>query len=144
MTTQQQMATDEATMWRGVVSLYAQIETELSKALQRDHQLGLSDYRALALLSVAQDGELRMQGLASGIGLNQSSISRLVVRLENAGLTERAFCPDDRRGVYSVITAEGRRRHEAAAPTYEETLRMALAQAASEPHHSALVGLLRG
>src|SRR5437764_275599 len=95
-------------LWSRVVTLHGRIEQELAKALHRGHGLGLSEYRALSRLSTADDGELRIQELADAIGLNQSSVSRLVARLEGAGLTRRALCPNDRRGVYSVITEQGR------------------------------------
>src|SRR5437764_1482688 len=89
-------------MWSRVVTLHGRIEQELAKALQRRHGLGLSEYRALSRLAVAEDGGLRIQELADAIGLNQSSVSRLVARLEDAGLTRRDLCTSDRRGVYSV------------------------------------------
>lgn len=53
-----------------------------------------------------------MQELASQLGLNQSSVSRMVERLERGELTMRDLCPDDKRGVYTVLTAKGRARLE--------------------------------
>ncbi|GAA3423656.1 MarR family winged helix-turn-helix transcriptional regulator [Streptosporangium sandarakinum] len=118
-------------MWIGVVRLHARVEHELSVALQR-HGLGLSEYRALCHLSTAHDGELRMQELADLLGLNQSSVTRLVGRLEAAGFTRRSLCAKDRRGVYTVITEEGRSRKEAASGTYVETLTAALDRASAD------------
>ncbi|GLZ31364.1 MarR family transcriptional regulator [Lentzea sp. NBRC 105346] len=120
------MAEKDKALWNRVVALHAKVEAELTKALRREHGLGLSDYRALSLLAQAEDGELRMQGLSDLIGLEQSSVTRLVARLEDAGLTERCLCPNDRRGIYSVITAKGRERQQQAEPTYEATLEKAL------------------
>ncbi|MQY05206.1 MarR family winged helix-turn-helix transcriptional regulator [Actinomadura macrotermitis] len=129
--------------WNRVVTLHGRVEQALAKALQRGHGLGLSEYRALCNLARAEDGELRMQELADAIGLNQSSVSRLVARLEDAGLTRRDLCPRDRRGVYTVITEEGRALQAKAAPTYDEVLTATLDAAASDPAVSALVGALR-
>src|SRR5437764_7969266 len=94
--------TDPA-VWAKVLALHGAVEQELGKALSRRHGLGLSEYRALSLLATAPDGELRIQELAEELGLNQSSVSRIVARLEEVGLTRRAICDTDRRGVYSVI-----------------------------------------
>lgn len=116
-------------MWVDVVRLHARVEHDLAQALQR-HGLGLSEYRALCHLSTADDGELRMQELADLLGLNQSSVTRLVGRLETAGLTRRDLCANDRRGVYTVITEAGRARKDGATDTYEETLTAALDRAA--------------
>ncbi len=119
----------DARQWDEMVVLHARVEHELAKELRR-HGLTPSEYRALCRLDATDDGELRMQELADLIGLNQSSVSRLVAKLEAAGLTERSLCPNDRRGVYTVITAEGRARRAQADPTYRETLDSTSADAA--------------
>ncbi|WP_242910842.1 MarR family winged helix-turn-helix transcriptional regulator [Actinomadura terrae] len=131
-------------VWGDVVTLYGRVENRLAKALQRGHGIGLSEFRALCRLAHSGDGELRMQELADLIGLNQSSVSRLVARLESAGLTRRDMCPKDRRGVYTVITEEGRAVQERAAPTYHQALADALNDAASDPGLGPLVTGLRG
>ncbi|MFI6216220.1 MarR family winged helix-turn-helix transcriptional regulator [Nocardia brasiliensis] len=113
-------------MWSRLSALYVQVEGRLATAVQRGHGLGLSEFRALGFLREAEDGELRMQDLSNRLGLNQSSVTRLVGRLDAAGLAYRDLCPDDRRGVYTVITDEGRARYEAARGTYRDTLAAAL------------------
>ncbi|XRQ09498.1 MarR family winged helix-turn-helix transcriptional regulator [Actinomadura welshii] len=135
--------TADGEIWDGVVTLHGRVENRLAKAMQRGHGIGLSEYRALCRLSRADDGELRMQELADLIGLNQSSVSRLVARLEAAGLTRRDMCPKDRRGVYTVITDEGRALQEEAAPTYTGTLTEALDDAATDPALAPLIATLR-
>lgn len=51
------------------------------------------------LLRLARsDGELRMAELASQVRLSASGLTRLVDRMEAAGLVERRSCPTDRRG----------------------------------------------
>ncbi|MDI2128133.1 MarR family transcriptional regulator [Yinghuangia seranimata] len=129
--------------WDALITLHARVEHELGRALQRSHNLGLSEYRALCHLTVADDGELRMQELADRIGLNQSSVSRLVARLEADGLSRRDLCPKDRRGVYTVVTDEGRARHAEAAPTYRTTLDEALTKAAADLGLTETVDVLR-
>jgi DNA-binding MarR family transcriptional regulator len=136
------MRTDEEA-WGRMLALHARIEQELTKALHRRHGLGLSEYRALGKLAAARKGELRMQELAEAIGLNQSSVSRMVARLEDGGLTVRDICEDDRRGVYSVITDAGRARHAETEPTYREILAAALDQAAADPALAEAVAAIR-
>lgn len=113
-----------------MLTLHAHVETRLATALQRRHGLGLSEYRALVFLDDAPDNELRMQELAAKLGLNQSSVTRLVARLNSADLTYRDLCPEDKRGAYTVLTDTGRTRYRQARPTYDETLTAALAEAA--------------
>lgn len=116
-------------MWNRVIALHAQVEQRLATALQRTHGLGLSEYRALGFITESEAGELRMQELANRLGLNQSSVTRLVGRLDTAGFAHRDLCPDDRRGVYTVITDTGRERYRAARDTYRATLTAALDEA---------------
>jgi DNA-binding MarR family transcriptional regulator len=136
------MSTDEET-WGRQLALHTRVEQELAKALQRRHGLGLSEYRALGKLATARKGELRMQELAEAIGLNQSSVSRMVARLEDGGLTVRDICEGDRRGVYSVITDAGRARHAETEPTYREILAAALDKAAADPALAEAVAAIR-
>lgn len=112
--------------WLELVQLVAQVEADLGKVLQARHRLGLTEFRALELLARAPDSELRMQELAAQLGLNQSSVSRMVERLERGGLTVRDLCPDDKRGVYTVLTERGRARLEGARPDYARALEVAL------------------
>ncbi|WP_410569138.1 MarR family winged helix-turn-helix transcriptional regulator [Amycolatopsis sp. cmx-4-61] len=137
------MTADEQA-WGRVLVLHARIEQELAKALHRRHGLGLSEYRALGKLVAGPRGGLRMQELAEAIGLNQSSVSRMCARLEDAGLTLRDLCENDRRGVYSVITDAGRKRYAETEPTYNAVLRTALDKAASDPELAAAVSAVRG
>ncbi|MBW8481784.1 MarR family winged helix-turn-helix transcriptional regulator [Actinomadura parmotrematis] len=129
--------------WDQVVTLHGRVEHALARALQEHHRLGLSDFRALCALEAADEGELRMQELADAIGLNQSSVTRLVARLESAGLTRRAHCPKDRRGVYTVITDTGRLVRAEAGPTYDGALHAALDDAAADTAVAPLVAALR-
>ncbi|WP_221902665.1 MULTISPECIES: MarR family winged helix-turn-helix transcriptional regulator [Streptomyces] len=134
----------DARMWHRFLALHAHVEHRLSTALQRHHGLGLSEYRALGFLAAAPRSELRMQELADRLGLNQSSVTRLVGRLNAAGFTYRDVCPDDKRGVYTVLEEAGRARHTAATATYEATLTAALEEAAeNDSGAGATVAALR-
>lgn len=108
--------------WLKLIQVIANVEAELGKVLQAQHGLGLSEYRALEILTRSPDSELRMQELASHLRLNQSSVSRMVERLERGGFTVRDLCPDDKRGVYTVLTEKGRAHLESAQLDYEAAL----------------------
>jgi DNA-binding MarR family transcriptional regulator len=129
--------------WNALAILHTRVEQHLAKALQRQHGLGLSEYRALSKLALADQGGMRISELAEALGLNESSVSRLADRLEQAGLTERCVCEDDRRGVYAFITNPGRAQLRAATPTYRGQLAAALDVAATDPILAAPVQALR-
>lgn len=129
--------TKRSDSWLKLIYRVAAIEAELGKILQELHGLGLSEYRALQILTRSPGSELRMQELASQLRLNQSSVSRMVERLERGGLTVRDLCPDDKRGVYTVLTDKGRTRLENAQPDYEAALTVALKEHGCEQLLSA-------
>lgn len=118
--------------WLKLIQVIANVEADLGKVLQAQHGLGLSEYRALEILARSPDFELRMQELASHLRLNQSSVSRMVERLERGGLTIRDLCPDDKRGVYAVLTDQGRARFESAFVDYEAALDRAVKEQGGE------------
>ncbi|MFB4276780.1 MULTISPECIES: MarR family winged helix-turn-helix transcriptional regulator [unclassified Nonomuraea] len=134
---------DIAATWQRILLLHAHVESKLATALQRRHGIGLSEFRALGHLAASPTNELRMQELADKVGLNQSSVTRLVSRLNAADFAYRDLCPDDKRGVYTVITETGRARYAEANRTYEETLNAALEEAGqADPRLAAALAAL--
>ncbi|MBV8931411.1 MAG: MarR family transcriptional regulator [Kutzneria sp.] len=124
--------------------LYGRIDEAAERVLQARHRISVSEYLALAALAYSDDdGHLRQQALAEAIPLNHSSVSRLVGRLERAGLSERYLCEFDRRGVYTQITAQGRRLVRAARETYLEVLGAVLRDVRSDPELAPYAAYLR-
>ena len=69
--------------------------------------LAVNEYDVLFTLSRCPSGWLRLNELNDNVLLSQSSLSRLVDRLEKRGLVERMPAPDDGRGVLLKLTEEG-------------------------------------
>lgn len=55
----------------------------------------------------APEGRLTMSRLSSDVALTTGGVTRLVDRMEDAGLVARQNCPSDRRSVHVVLTPEG-------------------------------------
>lgn len=89
--------------WSRVAVFASAVDASLDKWLADTYRLGLTEFRALTFLNQAPDKELRVNDLAQRVGLNPSSTTRLISRLEAKGLARRDVCPDDGRGVYAVI-----------------------------------------
>jgi DNA-binding MarR family transcriptional regulator len=83
----------------------------------------LAWYDVLWALERAPERRLRMSELAEHVVLSRSNLTRLVDRLEEAGLVARERSEEDRRGAYAVITAEGREVRRKMWPTYEAGIR---------------------
>jgi DNA-binding MarR family transcriptional regulator len=56
-----------------------------------------------------EDQPLRMGELAEHLGLAESSVTRLMDRLEEAGMVRRGSPPGDRRSVLGTLSPKGRR-----------------------------------
>jgi DNA-binding MarR family transcriptional regulator len=131
-------ADDLAVAWSRVVTYTSAVDARLGKWLSDTYGLGLTEYHALVHLSAAPKRELRINDLAHAVGLNQSSVTRLLGRLEAKELTFRDTCPDDGRGVYAVITDKGKLLvKEARGPYSANVATFLTAVAAQDPGVSA-------
>jgi len=93
--------------WAQVAMFASAVDATLDRWLTDTYRVGLTEYRALALLGAAPDKELRIAALAQRVGLTSTSTTRLVSRLEAKSLARRDVCADDGRGVFAVIDAPG-------------------------------------
>jgi len=108
--------------WRDLRCRYSRVLTALERALESEHGISATEYDVLEHLANAEKDQRRMQELSEAVNLSQSALSRLVGRLEAEGLVFRSICSDDRRGIFSCLTDEGRARYEAARPTQRRIL----------------------
>lgn len=112
------LSPDELAAWRGFLRVHSALTKELDTELMAEHDLPLSSYEVLLFVNDAPDGRMRMSELADSVLISRSGLTRLVDRLERAGLMERGGCDTDARGLNAVITPAGRRAFEAASATH--------------------------
>jgi DNA-binding MarR family transcriptional regulator len=104
--------------WRTLLETHATVTDLLERELVGERGLPLSRYEVLLVLAESPEGRLRMQELAQRVLLSKSGLSRLVDRMEEAGLVKREQCPSDRRGWFAVLTDQGRSALRRAAPVH--------------------------
>jgi DNA-binding MarR family transcriptional regulator len=85
---------------------------------------------------------MRMSQLARAAALSNSATTRLVNRLEDRTLIRRILCADDRRGIYTELTPAGVTLLDAARPTHDRVLELAIRQAEETPELAPLVDAL--
>jgi DNA-binding MarR family transcriptional regulator len=102
-------------LWERLIRAHAGIVERLEEEMQAENGLSLRWYEVLLHLSRAPEGRMRMQDLAEMALQSKSGLTRVVDRMEAAGLVAREVCPSDRRGILAVITPEGKRRFRRAA-----------------------------
>jgi DNA-binding MarR family transcriptional regulator len=100
--------------WRGVLFATSRTLRIAEPHLIASAGFPLTWLDVLSRLSDAGGEGLRMQELEQKSLFTRSGLTRLVDRIEAAGLVRREPVPGDRRGVRVVLTDEGRRRHDAA------------------------------
>lgn len=111
-----------AAEWHEVLNRFHRTTCALDRALSADHGITVSDFEVLQQLHAA-DCAVRMHDLAENVHLTQSALSRLITRLEKAGLVSRGTCEDDRRAAWTQLTEAGERCYVAARPTHRAILR---------------------
>ncbi len=120
----------------------ARLSRDLATALEAECGLPLAWFDVLLRLRRAEDGRLKMSQMADAIVHSTGGTTRLVDRLEEAGLVTRQSCPNDRRAVYVAITPAGNARLDGALAVHLEFLDRQLATRLSEDERAALRGLL--
>jgi DNA-binding MarR family transcriptional regulator len=133
----------ELGVWRTFLRAHATISGRLERDLIADHGLPLAWYDVLLQLAEAPGQRIRMTDLADRVLLSRSGLTRLVDRLVAEDLVERAACPSDARGTYTVLTAAGQRRLREAAPTHLRGIGEYVAGPLSEQELETLRALLR-
>jgi DNA-binding MarR family transcriptional regulator len=100
--------------WRGVLFASAKVLRIAERDLVEREGFPMAWLDVLAQLYDAPGNGLRMQELEERSLFTRSGLTRLVDRIEAAGLVRREPVPGDRRGVRVALTPEGRRRHDGA------------------------------
>ena len=104
--------------WRALLVTHAALVRRLNEELEQERGLPLGWYEVLLHLNEAPQGSLRMGDLARRALLTPSGLTRLVDRMEKAGLVERQACGDDRRGSWATLTPAGRKKLKESSPVH--------------------------
>ena len=113
----------EERAWRALQLMQMRLEGELARQLAADSGLSYPDYVVLVALTDTPDGRLRLFELAEVLGWERSRLSHHIARMAGRGLVRKEPCEYDRRGAFVVLTAQGRREIEAAAPGHAAAVR---------------------
>ena len=87
--------------------------------LRESHELPLAFFESLLFISRAPRGSMRVGDLARALRVTVGGTSKLVDRIERAGLIAREPDLDDRRASRAALTTAGKRKLTAALKTYE-------------------------
>jgi DNA-binding MarR family transcriptional regulator len=129
--------------WRALLNARAVLVARAEDALAADGLPPLSWYDVLWPLYDTPERKLRAGELANRVvTISRTGLTRLVDRIEAAGLVQREPAPADRRGTQIAITPGGVTMLQRMWPVYAEAVRPALLRLSDEEAES-LAALLR-
>jgi len=132
----------EQQLWRRWLRLSTELPYRLHRELQSDAALSLPDFEVLVQLTEAPEPRLRVSELATALAWEKSRTSHHVTRMQGRGLVARQNCDDDARGAFVVLTPQGRRAIESAAPGHAHAVRRLLLDALSPADAARLSAIL--
>lgn len=108
-----------------------------------EHGISDTEHEVLVRLARSPGQQLRMSDLAAQTSLSTSGITRVVDRLERAGLVRRETCTSDRRGFWATLTDSGRQRLAEVLPGHLELIDRWFTGRLSPQQLAALLDALR-
>src|SRR5687768_15445856 len=82
--------------------------SRMARRLRQEAGAGLSPSQTAALATIECHGPLTPSELADRERVQRPTVTRVLARLEEAGLVDRAADPQDRRSSLVTVSAEGR------------------------------------
>ena len=116
------------TAWARLVRVSGQVMQAVEAALKAEGLPPLAWYDLLLELKRAGSKGLRPYRLQAEMLIPQYNMSRMIDRVEKAGLVERIACDEDGRGQLVRITAAGREMQRRMWPVYRGALEREFAE----------------
>lgn len=101
-----------------LVNYETQLWNHLDRGLRENGHPALGSLSALRIIA-RRGSEARVQDVADELAITVGAASRLIDRLEQSQLVQRAAHPTDRRSSYVSLTASGQSRLDAAVAQFE-------------------------
>lgn len=128
--------------WRALLEVHQRLTADMDTTLRAEHDLPLAWYDVLVQLTEAA-APLRMHDLADRTLFSRTECTRIVARMEAAGLVAKERDPDDGRGVLAATTARGRDVFRDAARTHLADIERSFAAHLEDEEATAIAAALR-
>lgn len=128
--------------WSHLMRAHQAAVAHVRGALKAANLPSLDCYDALLELERAGECGMRPVVLERELGMPQYGLSRLLGRMEEAGLVERRSCPSDGRGQMIVLTPAGAEMRRTMWSVYAPALHEAIGRRLSSEESEGLAELL--
>ena len=129
--------------WVNLLQVNQVVDRAVEQRLKESEDLTLAEFEVLARLSAAPDRRLKMVDIAGLLLASKSGITRIVDRLEEAGLVEREIPPENRRIVYAQLVPAGVDTFCRARSVFNDAVEESFSQYLSDEEVASLRGVLR-
>jgi len=137
------VANDERFVLMGLLTeVDGRLRRAAGAALEESCGLSLLSFEVLIRLLRAPDGRLTMSEIADQTVHTSGGTTRLVDRIEAAGLVRRVACPNDRRTTYVEMTDTGVTALESATTAHLEHIEEHLMSRLTADERSVLISAL--
>lgn len=137
-----QIVETQQQLWQTLMRANGRVQTVLEKALQEAGLPPLAWFEVLQPISEAADRMLRPRDLGCGVQISRSGLTRLLDRMEDAGVISRERCDEDRRGSYIGLTDAGIEMASAMSQVVESELAEIFGDLYSEEEAVQMIRLL--
>jgi DNA-binding MarR family transcriptional regulator len=128
--------------WQALLNAHASVVGRIEEALAHARLPPLAWYDVLWAVRRAPGKQVRMAELADGLTLSRGGITKLVDRLETAGLLRRERAEEDGRGFYAALTDAGEETLRRMWPVYARILRETFVDTLSDEEAAAIAAAL--
>lgn len=108
--------------WRAVILGHARVIRSMAVNMRTQHGLTLNEFEAMLFIDLNGDKPTLQNDLAQGLTLSTGGITRMIDRLESAGLVARNAHRTDRRSNTITLTAAGREKFERMNASHEQDI----------------------
>jgi DNA-binding MarR family transcriptional regulator len=134
--------------WYAMLQATTRLTERMNAELEAEAGIPLSWFEVLAKITWAPEACSRMGALADDLLLSRGGATRLIARMEEAGLVRREIPAHDRRATYAYVTEKGQAALERAAPIHlgkvDEYLKQHLTEEELDVLARAMGKVLRG
>ena len=133
----------ESRAWTSFIKSQQILLEKVDEELKKHGFPPLTWYDVLLELDKEKSGRLRLNILGQRILLSKYNVTRLVKRLEAAGLLTRESCKQDSRGVYAIITPAGRKLRKRMWPVYYSVIKSYFLSSLDESELANLIDYMK-
>lgn len=126
-----------------LLEAHNELHHELQRRMEAEHDVPVAWMGVMIALARSPQQRLRMSHLARDMTMSTSGLTRLIDRIEAAGYVRREACPEDRRGLWAVLTDQGLEELASVAPSHLRDVDELVAGALDPDELRQLTDLLR-